>query len=161
MKSNNTLPAPSAEELDRLEKQVLLHGPTRVIINAEGEAVPPARARQMGLKQPEIILIRDDGWSIGASLDLWKVAERLWPESWVAIMHRTLGEWKIRAWSEYKQLLGMASDVIALRDARKDEAEDVDSWAQRLAKDCPVDGDRNGPLILAFHGLNNATDEAD
>lgn len=141
----------NAKELDKLKNEVLLHGPMRVVINDQGEAVPPARAREMGRPPPDVIFIRNDGWSLGATTSLWEVAKSLWADSWDAIMLRFHHGWQIRPWKSYCKLLEMAGDVIALRDARCDEAEDIDSWAKRLAADFPMDGDRNDQLVLAVH----------
>jgi hypothetical protein len=59
--------------------------PTRVVINTEGEAVPPERAEETGIIW-DVIYIRNDGWSLGASKELSTVAYNLWPKEWVAVI---------------------------------------------------------------------------
>jgi hypothetical protein len=59
--------------------------PTRVLINTEGEAIPAARAEAQGITW-DIIFIRNDGWSLGASEALAQVAHSLWADEWVAII---------------------------------------------------------------------------
>lgn len=59
--------------------------PARVIIDAEGTATIPERARELGIKV-EGVLIRDDGWSLGFPMNLKMEAYRLWPSDWVAVI---------------------------------------------------------------------------
>lgn len=59
--------------------------PTRVLINAKGEGVPPERAVERGITW-DVIYIRYDGWSLGASDDLATVAHSLWKKEWVAVI---------------------------------------------------------------------------
>ena len=124
----------NAEELERIAQGIKTRGPDRVVINDQGEAVPPARARANGFSPPDVIFVRNDGWSLGASYPLWETAQSLWEDDWAGVMLRCLA-WSYRPWSQYHKLLEMAADVIALREAKKDEAEDIDSWAQRLVND--------------------------
>lgn len=69
--------------LEQLEFMIKTHGPSRVIINEDGEAVPMKRARELGATI-DIIYIRNDGWSFGASNALKDVAYKMWEGSWVA-----------------------------------------------------------------------------
>ncbi len=59
--------------------------PTRVLLNVEGEAVSADRALERGVGW-DIILIRNDGWSLGASCALAPVADSLWSADWVAVI---------------------------------------------------------------------------
>ena len=60
-------------------------GPFRVMID-EHEAVPSARAeREHGIR-PDVVFIRDDGWSLGAPAHLESAARALWEGSWVAVV---------------------------------------------------------------------------
>lgn len=59
--------------------------PTRVLINVEGEAVTPERAILQGVSW-DVIFIRNDGWSLGASNEFAQAANDLWPEEWVALI---------------------------------------------------------------------------
>jgi hypothetical protein len=75
------------DELQTAAARIVKEGPTRVVINAEGEAVPPKRAKSMGIV-PDVILIRNDGWSLGAPPQFAAVAESLWADSWVGFIKR-------------------------------------------------------------------------
>jgi hypothetical protein len=54
----------------------------RIIINSEGEAVPPKRAREEHGIVPDILFIRDDKWALGAKEEHRNVAYDMWKESW-------------------------------------------------------------------------------
>lgn len=63
-------------------------GPVRVMVNKDGEATSPERAKQDYHVKPDVIYIRDDGWSLGAPFELIDVAEKTWRGYWVAFMRR-------------------------------------------------------------------------
>lgn len=63
--------------------RVLQEGPDRVLVNAEGEAVSSARARERSVR-PTVLFVRDDGWSLGTPEQYRGVAEKLWHDHWVA-----------------------------------------------------------------------------
>lgn len=63
------------------------HGPQRVVINSSGEAVSSSRADRIGLV-PDIIFIRDDGWSLGAPAALETIAYSIWRKEWAAFARR-------------------------------------------------------------------------
>ncbi len=75
-----------------LYNHATLTGPTRVVINAEGEAVPPQRARYIlqtrGRAPFDIVFVRDDGWSLGALEEFKEVAYNMWPKEWVGHVSR-------------------------------------------------------------------------
>lgn len=77
-------------------------GPARVLINADGEAIPPYSPRNFpqhngpaGARyRPgdggwdddcDLILIRDDGWTLAAPADLAQAAREMYPKEWVAV----------------------------------------------------------------------------
>lgn len=64
-------------------------GPNRVVINLEGEATSPSRAAQKGI-YPEVIFIREDGWSLGAPAHLEEAARQLWPDEWVGMIKNNI-----------------------------------------------------------------------
>ena len=66
-------------------------GPDRVVINVSGEAVSSLRARRDYNIRPDIIFIRDDGWSLGAPLRFESVAEALWHDKWIGTLRK--GSW--------------------------------------------------------------------
>jgi hypothetical protein len=69
-------------------QEVLPGGPSRVVINMEGEAVPPHRAREEYRIRPDVIYIREDGWSLGAPDILRAIAFELWADEWVGVVSR-------------------------------------------------------------------------
>lgn len=74
------------DELKTYAQAVLEHGPARVVINADGEAVSSVRAREQRGVIPVIVFIRKDGWSLGAPEHLAHVAERMWREDWIGVL---------------------------------------------------------------------------
>lgn len=65
-----------------IAQDICRSGPSRVLINSEGEATTPQRAREEYSITPDIILIRKDGWSLGARKDHAREAARLWINEW-------------------------------------------------------------------------------
>lgn len=53
----------------------------RIVINYEGEAWSPRRAKEIGVL-PDVGFLRDDGWALGAPKYLEDVAFRLWANEW-------------------------------------------------------------------------------
>jgi hypothetical protein len=87
--------------LEEIKKRLKEWGPDRVVINAEGEAVPPLRARRDHNIYPDIIFARNDGWMLAAPIHLQEVAERMWPDEWVAVVVR--GSWEPISYKEWKE----------------------------------------------------------
>jgi hypothetical protein len=58
--------------------KILKHGPTRIVIDESGEAVPPSRTTLT----PDIIFIRNDQWSLGAPAKFVRPAYELWKDEW-------------------------------------------------------------------------------
>ena len=73
-------------------------GPDRVVINMEGEATTPRRAFEEHHLSPDIIYVRNDGWSLGTPAEFDEVAKRMWEKEWIAVMWRDKpnGGWQWR-----------------------------------------------------------------
>jgi len=56
--------------------RVLKKGPIRVLLNHEGDAVPTWQARRDGIHY-DIVLMRSDGWTLGAPSHLRQAAENI------------------------------------------------------------------------------------
>lgn len=71
-------------------------------IDADGIGWNPRRARQRNLAPPEIVFVRDDGWSVGA---FGRLAEReawqAWGERYVSFARAADG-WTLRPIEEYR-----------------------------------------------------------
>jgi hypothetical protein len=78
----------NAADTKATAKHIMLHGPDRVVINAEGDAYGPRQAQQEHGIRPTIIFIRYDGWSLGAPAQFEQVAFQMWADSWVAFIRR-------------------------------------------------------------------------
>ena len=77
-----------ADQLQEFAQTVLDRGPDRVLVDGSGSAVSPTRARAEYGVRPDLILIRADGWSLGAPVHLAKQAEALWPDEWIGFLKR-------------------------------------------------------------------------
>ena len=65
--------------------------PVRVVIDADSaEAVSYSRAQAKGI-EPDLVLVRDDGWTLGARWEDAVYAWQLWAESWVFFAYREAG----------------------------------------------------------------------
>jgi len=69
-------------------KNIMASGPSRVLIDATGTAVSSLRARRDHGVEPDVIFIRNDGWSLGAPWHLFGAAEAMWPDQWIGILRR-------------------------------------------------------------------------
>lgn len=88
--------------LIELEEKLRAWGPDRVVINTDGEAVSSRRARERGIV-PEVIFARNgDGWMLGAPAHLVDVAERMYPDEWVAVFERASG-WEPVSYQRWKR----------------------------------------------------------
>lgn len=68
-------------------KQIGANGPRRVLV--EGDfAETPQRAREIYDIWPDIVFIRNDGWSLGAPNNLADTAEKLWAGHWIGVLIR-------------------------------------------------------------------------
>jgi hypothetical protein len=87
--------------LEEIKKRLKDYGPTRVVINGAGEAVPPFRARRDYNVHPDIIFVRDDGWMLAAPIHFQEIAERMWKDEWVAVFTR--GSWDPIPYDQWKE----------------------------------------------------------
>ena len=84
-------------ELSALYNKIAANGPDRVVITVHGEGVSPWQAKTQYRIQPDIIFIRNDGWSLGAPRYLVDVANKMWQAEWVAEMILVEDhEWRLR-----------------------------------------------------------------
>ncbi len=74
-------------DIQRLVNQIRERGPDRIVINDQGEAAPPGCT----CIKPDVVFIRDDGWSLGAPAALESVASGLW--EWVARTEAPFDMW--------------------------------------------------------------------
>mgnify|MGYP001559085400 CR=1 FL=1 len=84
------------------ETEIKRWGPRRVLIDKEGTAVSPERAYRLQDRPVDIIFIRKDGWTLGATSELAEYAEQLWADHWIAVLV-TPGIRPI-TYTEYKKL---------------------------------------------------------
>lgn len=61
-------------------------GPDRVIVDPDGCVYKPEEARRVYDRTSEIILIRQDDWTLGADETLAGVAFKLWEHEWIGFM---------------------------------------------------------------------------
>lgn len=75
-------------DLESIKQEIQRRGPARVIINGKGDAVSPEHARREFGIAPEVIFVRNDGWSLGAPRRFSDLALRMWQKDWVAVLHQ-------------------------------------------------------------------------
>lgn len=75
-----------------ISQEICKNGPSRVIINSEGEATTPRQARENYQIVPDIIFIRKDGWSLGARKEHARIAAEMWKDEWLYFLIRPLYE---------------------------------------------------------------------
>lgn len=73
--------------------------PTRVIYNYEGDATTFERAQALYGITPDIVFMRNDGWSLGAPYHLEGTAYYIWRDQWK--WFATKGDTHFRPISEY------------------------------------------------------------
>ena len=71
------------QQIEWVEAALQKDGPRRVIVDKSGQATSPKQAQKMGVYY-EIVFIRNDGWTLGAPVELESDAIALWKERWVA-----------------------------------------------------------------------------
>ena len=74
---------PVTETIDRLESG---KGPVRVLLDMHGRAESPRCLGEAWTHRCHCVLVRDDGWSLGCSRDLYEAAKQLWPRQWLAVI---------------------------------------------------------------------------
>ena len=72
-------------DLRKTALEILDNGPSRVLINSDGEAVPSKRAVEMGI-EVHVVFIRSDGWSLACPMELAKTAFDMWDDDWRGVM---------------------------------------------------------------------------
>ena len=82
------MPAPKMMAVEAAVKLIRLHGPSRVVINMHAYAVSPKRAMVLSGITPDVIFIRGDGWSLGATNEMAMVAYNTWAGDWVGVLVR-------------------------------------------------------------------------
>lgn len=73
--------------LEELAKRILKDGPRRVVVNVKGLATSPRKAWEVYGVKPDIVFIRNDGWSLAAPNYLAPTAFNLWPDEWLGFVH--------------------------------------------------------------------------
>lgn len=73
------------EVLDKIRK----FGPDRVVIDANGSATNPKRAREVFGINPTNIFVRNDGWTLACRDDEIRVAYDMWEDDWTHIIMQT------------------------------------------------------------------------
>lgn len=71
----------SAERAAELVEIVKAKGPHRVMVD-QFEATPGGRAKERGIGY-DVIFVRADGWTLGASHALEADARRTWADEWI------------------------------------------------------------------------------
>ena len=90
-------------KLNAMVEHVIAHGPTRVVVDEEGSATTPERALEQYRVEPDVVFVRNDGWSLGAPKEFQDVAKKMWEDKWVAFMwiRESDGEdWLSCAWED-------------------------------------------------------------
>ena len=80
-----------------MSESVQYFPPERVLVDSSTcEAVSYERAKVQRI-EPDFVLVRDDGWTLGGRWDDAAAAWMTWAESWVFFAYRddALGGWKI------------------------------------------------------------------
>ena len=73
---------PMSALTDGAKKRLALHGPDRVLVNLDGTAVSQFRAKTEFGVEADVILIRADGWMLGAPWKLIRYARSIWKNEW-------------------------------------------------------------------------------
>lgn len=100
----------SAIVLMNATSRILANGPTRVMVE-DGFAVSSKRAREIYNITPDIIFIRDDGWSLGAPKHLADAAEMIWENKWKGVLLRPLSV--PITYGEYLRVKNVMGDPVA------------------------------------------------
>lgn len=68
-------------------KHIAVRGPAAILVDRHGNQMLPDAALKAGIGW-DILYIREDGWSLGASFYLAQYAERLHRDQWIGWMRR-------------------------------------------------------------------------
>jgi hypothetical protein len=70
-------------------RDIAYNGPTRVVVDSSGEVKPPIRAKRENGIESDVIFVSNDGWSLGAPIELCDVAEDIHDAvDWVVVIHK-------------------------------------------------------------------------
>ena len=64
-------------------------GPDRVVTHTEGGEVKNATSRERASQMeiyPDVVFVREDGWTLGATYEMSIAARRMWQGRWVACL---------------------------------------------------------------------------
>ena len=114
-------------------QNIIEKGPTRILVNREGEAVAPRRAADI---KPDVIFIRDDGWSLGTLLCWEEIARKMWKDKWVCVMRRVEGGWEAEKYSTNNNCL----DGIRCPKCGSQEPFQIVAMSTFLVYDSGTDG---------------------
>lgn len=78
-------------ELKQVVKEIMQFGPNRVMVSAN-ETLTCSKAWSEYHIGPDVIFIREDGWSLGAPDNLSENAERLYNEGWAGVLIKDSSE---------------------------------------------------------------------
>ena len=73
---------PVSEAIDRLESGI---GPHRILRTASGKATPPTDQLDWQVRC-HCVLVREDGWTLGCTKDLYEAARELWAGQWLCVI---------------------------------------------------------------------------
>ena len=91
------------DTIDIAVKEIAKWGPRRVLVaNDPVQATTQERAYRFNGREPDLIFIRKDGWTLGTIREWEAEARELWESEWVAVVVRP----GVRAitYSEYSSL---------------------------------------------------------
>lgn len=149
----------------RTAAEVMKRGPDRVLVSSDCAVSPKSALMQYRIR-PDVVFIRDDGWTLGAPAGLADKAFKLWAGSYVAFMIRP--EEKPRPITEFH--LGALADKTILGAAWDQPLPPEDWEANRTV--CIVHPDRvavgllnvpcapNGHVPICAECRDNQGDEA-
>ena len=58
----------------------------RVVVNQIGYAVPPSQAWSDHAVLPEVVLVRNDGWTLATPWRFFQTALEMWKDEWLEIV---------------------------------------------------------------------------
>lgn len=75
--------------IERAVREIATQGPRRVLVaNNPVVAYGQVRAYRMNGREPDLIFIRNDGWTLGTIREWEAEARELWEDEWVAVIIR-------------------------------------------------------------------------
>jgi hypothetical protein len=81
--------------LEKYAEEIKRDGPRRVVVNLDGVATTPLRARlDYDINELAVIFVRADGWSLAAPEHLVNIAEEMWKNEWIGVMRQPDIEFK-------------------------------------------------------------------